>query len=199
MYITVKSNDFDIEICLTCLCNYCPCWAFIDLIFCSFFLTLQIGKQSVVNVLKCIELIMEAGDGSRSDETVDEKTAKQFKTGGNEKATKNVERLEKLKTLKQRRFEAKRLNRAEVVEEDRKSKLPSNWERRQQRAEWKLADIHKRKECEEKGLDYDRVKVMDITASDAERVDVLKKRKKDPDQGFSSKPDCLKLWVIEVF
>nr|CAB3266752.1 pre-mRNA-splicing factor syf2 [Phallusia mammillata] len=94
--------------------------------------------------------------------------------------------LEKLKSLKNRRFESKRLNRAEVVEEDRKNKLPSNWESRQQRVEWKLDDIKKRKKCEEIGVDYERRKVMDVSAADADRWDSNKKRKKDPDQGFST-------------
>ena len=41
---------------------------------------------------------------------------------------KVTERLNRLKELKMRRQESKKLNRAEMVEEDRKSKLPKNWE-----------------------------------------------------------------------
>lgn len=40
-------------------------------------------------------------------------------------------------------------------------------------------------DCEESGQDYDRVKVLDISATDAEKWDRAKQRKKNPDQGFA--------------
>ncbi|CAK8695464.1 pre-mRNA-splicing factor syf2-like [Clavelina lepadiformis] len=101
-------------------------------------------------------------------------------------ADKHKERLDKLKALKMRRFESKKLNRAEVVEEDRKGKLPKNWENRQQRAEYKLNEIEQRKTCDENGIDYDREKLLHVSASEAERLDGIKRRKKDPDLGFST-------------
>lgn len=39
-------------------------------------------------------------------------------------------------------------------------------------------------ECAEKGEDYDRVKLLEITADDAERWE-RKKKKKNPDTGFA--------------
>ena len=100
---------------------------------------------------------------------------------------KMADRLQKLRDLKMKRIESKKLNRAEVVEEDRKGKLPKNWENRQQRAEYKLSEIKARKECTEKGKDYDREKLLHVGAAEAERKEVALKRKKDPDMGFSSK------------
>ena len=110
---------------------------------------------------------------------------------------KSSDRTKRLRELKMRRIESKKMNRAEVVEEDRKGKLPKNWENRQQRAEYKLNEIQARKECSEKGKDYDREKCLHISATDAERKDVAKKRKKDPDMGFSSK--CLLLVILLPF
>ena len=93
----------------------------------------------------------------------------------------------KLKKLREKRKEIMRLNRQEVVEEDRLSKLPKNFHQRQERAEWKLNEIKKRKECEEKGIDYDQHKLLDISARDADKMERSKARKKNFDPGFSSK------------
>merc|ERR1719427_733800 len=71
-----------------------------------------------------------------------------------------------------------RLNRQEVVEEDRLSKLPKNFHQRQERAEWKLNDIKKRKMCEENGIDYDQHKLLDVSARDAEKIEKAKAKKK---------------------
>ena len=109
------------------------------------------------------------------------------------------ERLQKLRELKLRRIEAKKLNRSEVVEEDRRGKLPKNWENRQQRAEYKLNEIQARQECSASGKDYDREKLMTISAADAERKEVAKKRKKDPDLGFSSNFSAVVLNVFSKF
>jgi pre-mRNA-splicing factor SYF2 len=44
--------------------------------------------------------------------------------------------------------EARQMNHQEVVEEDRRSKLPPNWEARKRQAEWVIEDERKRKEAE---------------------------------------------------
>lgn len=77
-----------------------------------------------------------------------------------------------------------------VAIQDRVKKMPANWERRQERAEWKLNDIRRRKECQEQGLDYDRHKLLHVSASDADRKDNAKKAKKNTDPGFSSESIC---------
>lgn len=104
------------------------------------------------------------------------------------KATKNKckERLDRLRNLKLARNEARKLNRAEVVEEDRRSTLPANWENRKKRAEWELAEVGKREQCKAEGEDYDRVKLLSVSAVEAESIQHAKRRKKNPDQGFST-------------
>lgn len=41
--------------------------------------------------------------------------------------------------------EARKLNHQEVVEEDKRLKLPSNWEAKKARLEWELAEDQKKK------------------------------------------------------
>lgn len=43
-----------------------------------------------------------------------------------------------------------------------------------------------RAKCEEDGEDFDRVKLLHIQADELDRMDRLKSRKKNPDQGFST-------------
>eukprot|EP00123_Amoebidium_parasiticum_P013054 comp21738_c2_seq1/m.30759 comp21738_c2_seq1/g.30759 ORF comp21738_c2_seq1/g.30759 comp21738_c2_seq1/m.30759 type:complete len:252 (-) comp21738_c2_seq1:137-892(-) len=94
------------------------------------------------------------------------------------------ERLRKLQDLKLRRNEASNLNRREVIEEDKRAKLPKNWEAKKRRVEWELSDEEARKAAEAQGLDYDRLKALNVSAVDAERIDE-KNRKKNPDTGFA--------------
>ena len=94
------------------------------------------------------------------------------------------ERLKKFRELHMRRNEARKLNHQEVVEEDRRSKLPSNYEAQQKRLEWELADAKARQEAKEKGEDYERLKMLEVSADDLERMD-RKRKKKNPDPGFT--------------
>lgn len=80
--------------------------------------------------------------------------------------------------------EARQLNHLEVVEEDKRSKIPSNWEARKERAQWILNDEAAREEAKMKGEDYDRQKLLNIPANVCEKIE-RKKRKKNPDEGFS--------------
>ncbi|TRZ13680.1 hypothetical protein HGM15179_013410 [Zosterops borbonicus] len=86
--------------------------------------------------------------------------------------------------LQMKRYEACRLNSQEVLEENKRLKLPPNWEAKKARMEWKLQVQEKKKECAARGEDYERVKLLEISAEDAERWE-RKKRKKNPDLGFS--------------
>jgi pre-mRNA-splicing factor SYF2 len=64
--------------------------------------------------------------------------------------------------------------------------LPKNWDIRQQKAEWLIKDKANRDAAEEKGVDYDRVKLLTVSAMDQERTDKMKKRnRKVGDQGFA--------------
>jgi len=99
-------------------------------------------------------------------------------------AEKQAERMKRLKDLHLKRNEARQQNHKEVVEEDKRNKLPSNWDARRRRAEWILNDEKARKEAEEKGLDYDRVKLLQVDAITAEKSS-RKKKKIDPNDGFA--------------
>lgn len=96
-----------------------------------------------------------------------------------------AERMKKLRDLHNARNEARTHNHKEVVAEDARSKLPSNWGARQQQAEWMVNDEKEREEAKVKGLDYDRVKLLNVTASDAEKLEKKRKSKFNPDVGFS--------------
>ncbi|XP_014671592.1 PREDICTED: pre-mRNA-splicing factor SYF2-like [Priapulus caudatus] len=98
---------------------------------------------------------------------------------------KRAERMKKLKELHLRRNEARKINHQEVVEEDRKKKLPANFETKRKWAERSLEEERKRGEAVTQGEDYDRVKLLTVQADEAERWERHDKRKKNPDQGFS--------------
>ncbi|XP_069751724.1 pre-mRNA-splicing factor syf2 isoform X2 [Narcine bancroftii] len=99
-------------------------------------------------------------------------------------AQKREERLKKFRDLHLKRNESRKLNHQAVAEEDRILKLPANWESKRARLEWELKVEEKKKECLEKGEDYERVKLLEIGAEDAERWE-RKKKKKNADPGFS--------------
>lgn len=81
-------------------------------------------------------------------------------------------------------FAARKQNHVEVVAEDARLKLPANWESRQRQADWLIADEKGREEAAAKGLDYDRVKLLNVSAIEAANLE-KKKKKKNPDVGFS--------------
>lgn len=104
------------------------------------------------------------------------------------KTTKDklAERMAKLKNLHNARNEARNSNHSEVKKEQERFTLPKNWEIRQQKADWLIKDKANRDAADEKGMDYDRVKLLNVSAMDQERIDKLKKRnKKVGDQGFA--------------
>lgn len=100
-------------------------------------------------------------------------------------AEKQAERLKRLRTLHNSRNEARTQNHQEVVAEEARNKLPSNYEAKRRQAEWLMDDQTKREEAQTQGKDYDRVKLLNISATEAERLE-RKKKKKNPDQGFST-------------
>ncbi|XP_036034395.1 pre-mRNA-splicing factor SYF2 isoform X2 [Onychomys torridus] len=99
-------------------------------------------------------------------------------------AQKREQRLRKFRELHLKRNEARKLNHQEVVEEDKRLKLPANWEAKKARLEWELQEEEKKKECAARGEDYEKVKLLEISAEDAERWERRKKRR-NPDLGFS--------------
>lgn len=100
-------------------------------------------------------------------------------------AEKQAERMKRLRTLHNARNEARTHNHQEVVAEEARNKLPANYEAKRRQAEWIMDDQKKREESSKEGKDYDRVKLLNISAVEAERLE-RKKKKKNPDQGFST-------------
>ncbi|KAG5673754.1 hypothetical protein PVAND_003774 [Polypedilum vanderplanki] len=98
---------------------------------------------------------------------------------------KMAERMAKLKSLHQARNEARNQNHNEVKKEVERNSLPKNWEIRQQKAEWLIKDKAKREAVEEKGIDYERVKLLNVSALEQDRLEKLKKKRKVGDQGFA--------------
>ena len=96
------------------------------------------------------------------------------------------DRKQKLRDLHRKRQEARQLNHAQVIEEDRRSKEPKNMEARRRRAQYILEEEEMRKECEAQGKDFDREKMKHVSADDAEAADRRKRSKQDPDKGFST-------------
>ncbi|XP_055532614.1 pre-mRNA-splicing factor Syf2 [Wyeomyia smithii] len=100
-------------------------------------------------------------------------------------AEKHAERMERLRKLHMQRNEARNSNHQEVVAEDERKKLPTNWEARKRQADWLIEDSKAKADAEAKGLDYNRVKLMKVSAAEADRFDKLKAKKKNADPGFS--------------
>ncbi|TEA33680.1 hypothetical protein DBR06_SOUSAS12810026, partial [Sousa chinensis] len=98
-------------------------------------------------------------------------------------AQKREQRLRKFRELHLKRNEARKLNHQEVVEEDKRLKLPANWEAKKAHLEWELQEKEK-KECTARAEDYKKVKLLEISAEDAEKWE-RKKRRKNPNLGFS--------------
>merc|ERR1712004_810204 len=75
-----------------------------------------------------------------------------------------ADRLQKLRELRLKMNEARKMNHQEVQEEEQETKKQA---------------------CAEAGEDFDRVKLLEVNAEDTEKWERLKKKKKNPDQGFS--------------
>ncbi|BFZ25328.1 hypothetical protein BsWGS_28367 [Bradybaena similaris] len=106
------------------------------------------------------------------------------KAGTSGKASSKFASINKLRELELRMNEARKMNHAEVVAEDERKKRPQNFEAKRKRLEWEEEQEQKKKECAKKGEDYERVKVLELGADEAEKWE-RKKKKKNPDQGFA--------------
>lgn len=93
--------------------------------------------------------------------------------------------MDRFKKLHQRRQESRKLNHASVVEEDRQSKLPKNYEIKRKRQDWELQEMEERAKAEEAGEDFDRLQALKTQADIADRKEFIKRKKKNPDKGFS--------------
>ncbi|CAI8049817.1 Pre-mRNA-splicing factor syf2 [Geodia barretti] len=124
----------------------------------------------------------ESGSGSEESEEEEKDDGGGEEDAGQMMASRE-EKMARLRELHRRRLEARQLNHREVVEEDRRSKLPANWESRQRKVEWEEEDEKARQEAEAAGEDYEREKMMKTSASELERLQ--RKKKKNPDPGFT--------------
>ncbi|KAI1294729.1 Pre-mRNA-splicing factor syf2 [Halotydeus destructor] len=86
-------------------------------------------------------------------------------------AQKRTERMEKLRQLHAKRTEASKLNHQEVVEEYKRNKMPANWEKKKEWAEHKLTEEEKKDKAAASGQDYERLKLLEVQADEAERWD----------------------------
>ncbi|KAK5966643.1 Pre-mRNA-splicing factor syf-2 [Trichostrongylus colubriformis] len=111
------------------------------------------------------------------------------KAGTSSSSKPSVDFNERFRKLHQLRQQSRKANHEQVVEEDRKKKLPANYEAKKAREEWELQEMEERKKAEEQNLDYDRLKALNTPADVAARIEMKRKRKKNPDQGFSSYED----------
>ncbi|TRZ15560.1 hypothetical protein HGM15179_011491, partial [Zosterops borbonicus] len=126
----------------------------------------------------------EFGSLQSEEEEEEEEAAEPGPSAAAAAEQRREERLRRFRELHMKRYEACKLNSQEVVEEDKRLKLPPNWEAKKARLEWELQVQEKKKECAARGEDYERVKLLEISAEDAERWE-RKKKKKNPDLGFS--------------
>ncbi|XP_045031351.1 pre-mRNA-splicing factor SYF2-like [Daphnia magna] len=106
------------------------------------------------------------------------------KSNTNAEASKQIERMKKLRQLHSRRNEARQKNHQEVLEESKRSKLPANWEAKKARADWILETEAQREEAARLGKDYSRSKLLEVGADEAERKE-RRNQKKNPDKGFA--------------
>lgn len=122
---------------------------------------------------------------NRLDLEMDKEKETKGAEGVDDTEAKKKERLNRLHQLRMRQNEARKLNHREVLEEDRKSKLPANWEKQKERLEHEEAKDLKRKEIEETGQSYDRLRALEWTAEECEIWEKRKARKHNPDTGFA--------------
>ncbi|XP_041316838.1 pre-mRNA-splicing factor SYF2 isoform X1 [Pyrgilauda ruficollis] len=127
--------------------------------------------------------VPEADVGSEEEE--EEEEAEPGPSAAAAAEQRREERLRRFRELHMKRYEACKLNSQEVVEEDKRLKLPPNWEAKKARLEWELQVQEKKKECAARGEDYERVKLLQVSAEDAERWE-RKRKRKNPDLGFSA-------------
>lgn len=80
-------------------------------------------------------------------------------------------------------------NHKEVVEENKRQQLPTNFARKQEWAKRKLDEVEEREKAKEENLDYELEKLRNVQADEAERWERKRSSKKNPDKGFSSFED----------
>ena len=123
-------------------------------------------KYFMATAAELVPLVSPEGEEEEEEEQdPDHEQEREETPDKDEIAARHAERLKKLKELHMRRVgviidccngvvrrvspqnEARKLNHKEVVEEDRRKKLPANWESRKKKAEWEVAEEEAKKVC----------------------------------------------------
>lgn len=102
---------------------------------------------------------------------------------------KKSERLAKLKSLAAKRAESNQQNHREVVEEYKRMKLPSNFERKREWAEMKLEKEKLKEQMKKEGKDYERISYLEMQADEAEKWEKKQRDKKGPENEYTSYED----------
>ncbi|KAK7494554.1 hypothetical protein BaRGS_00014207 [Batillaria attramentaria] len=76
-------------------------------------------------------------------------------------AATKMARLNRLRDLELKMNEARKLNHQEAAAEEERKKRPGNFEAKRKRGEWEQEQEKLRQECEERGEDFDLVKLRD--------------------------------------
>lgn len=128
---------------------------------------------------------MASSSTSSSKKDINDKpSTSSGKDGSTNKASTKFARLNRLRDLELKMNEARKMNHAEVVNEDERKKRPTNFDHKRKRLEWEQQEAEQKKIADANGEDYDRVKLLAIGSDEAERWE-RKKKKKNPDTGFS--------------
>ena len=98
--------------------------------------------------------------------------------------TSNEDRMARFRNMSLKMNEARKSNVKEMKEEEKRNKLPANWEAKQNQIKIEEEEEKLKKECEANGEDYKLVRMRHWGAEEVERWDSKKKRK-NPDPGFS--------------
>ncbi|RLV89847.1 hypothetical protein DV515_00014640 [Chloebia gouldiae] len=92
-------------------------------------------------------LLAECGSLQSEEEEEEEEAAEPGPAAAAAAEQRREERLRRFRELHMKRYEACKLNSHEVLEEDKRLKLPPNWEAKKARLEWELQVQEKKKEC----------------------------------------------------
>ena len=101
---------------------------------------------------------------------------------------KKAERLAKLKKLSAARVQSSQQNHREVVEEYKRMKLPTNFEKKREWAEAKIEKEKLKDQMKREGKDYEREAYLDMQADEAERWE-KKQRDRHGDNEYVSYED----------
>lgn len=72
-----------------------------------------------------------------------------------------------------------------MIDEDRRAKMPTNWEKQKERLEHEEEKEKVKEEIEKGGQSYERVRALDWTAEECDAWERKRMKKNNPDPGFA--------------